>query len=125
MTLAQVNPGDYSPIPNDPLIEPCPIYGGRVVHYTERYQARQARGAKEKSRHICRSYYHQARDREQVAVLILPDAIPLDEVKPIDAGLFGRCTVCGLQAAAYNHAGSGTAICSVCYEKLVREQVYI
>ncbi|WP_440950243.1 hypothetical protein [Methanosphaerula subterraneus] len=43
----------------------------------------------------------------------------------IDAGLFGRCSVCGLQVAAYNHAGSGTALCSVCFEKLVREQVEI
>jgi hypothetical protein len=48
-----------------------------------------------------------------------PCAIPLDEVEPVDAGLFGRCSVYGLQAAAYNHAGSGTGICPVCYEKLV------
>ena len=79
LTPAQVNPGDYS------LIEPGRICGGRVVHYTERYQVR------------------QARDHEQAAVQILPGAIPLDEIKPIDAGLFGRCSVCGLQAAAYNH----------------------
>ena len=31
LTLAQVNPGDYSPIPGGPLIEPCPVCGGRVV----------------------------------------------------------------------------------------------
>ena len=123
LTLAQVNPGDYSPIPGGPLIEPCPVCGGRVVHYTERYQARQARGVKEKSRHICRSCFNRARSREQAAVQVLPGAIPLDEVTPVDPGLFGRCSVCGLQAAAYNHAGSGTAICSVCYEKLAREQV--
>ena len=77
------------------------------MHYTERYQARQARA------------------REQVAVQILPGALPLDEVEPVNAGLFGRCSVCGLQVAAYCHAGSGTAICSVCYENLVREQVEI
>jgi hypothetical protein len=125
LTLAQVNPGEYSPITDGPLIEPCPVCGGRVVHYTERYQARQARGPKEKSRHICRGCYNQARAREQAAVQILPGAIPLDEVEPVDAGLFGRCSVCGLQSARYLHAGSGTAICSVCYEKLVREQVEI
>ncbi len=125
LTLAQVNPGDYSPIADGPLIEPCPVCGGRVVHYTERFQARQARGPKERSRHICRGCYNRARAREQAAVQILPGAIPLDEVEPVDAGLFGRCSVCGLQVAAYNHAGSGTAICSVCYEKLVREQVEI
>jgi hypothetical protein len=123
LTLAQVNPGDYSPIADGSLIEPCPVCGGRVVHYTERYQARQARGPKGTSRHICRSCYNKARDREQAAVQILPGAIPLDEVKPITAGLLGRCSVCGLQAATYDHAGSGTAICSRCYEKLVREQV--
>jgi hypothetical protein len=66
-----------------------------------------------------------AQSREQAALQILPGAIPLDEVEPLDAGLFGRCSVCGLQVAGYNHAGSGTAICSVCYEKLVREQVEI
>ena len=125
LTLAQVNPTDYSPIAGGPLIEPCPICGGRVVHYTERFQARQARGPKERSRHICRNCYNKARAREQAAVQILPGAIPLDEVEPIDAGLLGRCSVCGLQVAAYNHAGSGTAICSVCYEKLMREQVDI
>ena len=125
LTLAQVNPGDYSPIAGGPLIEPCPVCGGRVVHYTERFQARQARGPKERSRHICRNCYNKARAREQAAVQILPGAIPLDEVEPIDAGLLGRCSVCGLQVAAYNHAGSGTAICSVCYEKLMREQVDI
>jgi hypothetical protein len=125
LTLAQVNPGDYSRIPGGPLVESCPICGGRVVHYTERYQARQARGVKERSRHICRGCYHRARAREQASVQILPGAIPLNEVEPVDPGLFGRCSVCGLQAATYNHAGSGTAICSVCYEKLVREQVDI
>jgi hypothetical protein len=125
LTLAQVNPGDYSPIAGGPLIEPCPVCGGRVVHYVERYQARQARGLKETSRHICRGCYNRARVREQAAVQILPGAIPLDEVEPVDAGLFCRCSVCGLQVAAYDHAASGTAICSVCYEKLVREQVDI
>jgi hypothetical protein len=123
LTLAQVNPGDYSPIADGPLIEPCPVCGGRVVHYTERYQARQARSPKEKSRHICRGCYNRARAREQAAVQVLPGVIPLDEVKPVDPGLLGRCSVCGLQAATYDHAGSGTAICSKCYEKLVREQV--
>jgi len=125
LTLAQVDPGDYSPIAGGPLIEPCPVCGGRVVHYTERFQARQARGPKERSRHICRNCYNKARDREQAAVQVLPGAIPLDEVRPITAGLLGRCSVCGLQAAGYLHAGSGTAICPVCYEKLVREQVEI
>ncbi len=95
------------------------------MHYTERYQARQARGPKERSRHICRGCYNQARAREQAAVQVLPGAIPLDEVEPVDAGLFGRCSVCGLQTAGYLHTGSGTVICSVCYEKLVREQVGI
>jgi len=123
LTLAQVNPGDYSPIADGSLIEPCPVCGGRVVHYTERFQARLARGKQETSRHICRGCYNRARAREQAAVQILPGAIPLDEVKPVDPGLLGRCSVCGLQVAAYCHAGSGTAICSVCYEKLVREQV--
>jgi hypothetical protein len=125
LTLAQVNPGDYSLIPGGPLVEPCPICGGPLVHYTERYQAQQARGAKERSRHICRGCYHRARAREQVAVQILPGAIPLNEVEPVDPGLVGRCSVCGLQAAGYLHASGGTAICSVCYEKLVREQVDI
>lgn len=99
LTLAQVNPGDYSPIADGSLIEPCPVCGGRVVHYTERYQARQARGPKEKSRHICRGCYNRARDREQAAVQVLPGAIPLDEVRPITAGLLGPCSVCGLQSA--------------------------
>lgn len=125
LPLVQVNPGDYSLIAGGPLIESCPVCGGRVVHYTERYQARQARGPKEKSRHICRSCYNQARAREQAGVQILSGAIPLDEVEPVDPGLFGRCSVCGLQSARYLQAGSGTAICSVCYEKLVREQVDI
>ncbi|ACL15747.1 hypothetical protein [Methanosphaerula palustris] len=125
LTLAQVNPGDYSLIPGGPLIEPCPVCGGRVVHYTERYQARKARGPKEKSRNICRGCYNRARACEQAAIQVLPGVIPLDEVESVDAGLFGRCSVCGLQAATYNHAGSGTGICSVCYEKLVREQVDI
>ncbi|WP_440950792.1 hypothetical protein [Methanosphaerula subterraneus] len=98
------------------LVKPCPVCGGRVVHYTERFQAR---GQKERSWHICRGCYN--RTREQAAVQILPGAIPLDEVRPVDAGLFGRCSVCGLQSAEYSHDGSGTAICSVCYEKLVRE----
>jgi hypothetical protein len=66
-----------------------------------------------------------ARAREQAAIQILPGAIPLDEIEPVDASLFGRCSICGLQTAAFSHAGSGTAICSVCYEKLVREQVDI
>ncbi|WP_440950790.1 hypothetical protein [Methanosphaerula subterraneus] len=74
------------------------------------YQARQARCLKERGRHIYRGCYNRARAREQAAVQILPGAIPLDEVEPVDAGLFGRCSVCGLQVAAYNHAGSGTAI---------------
>ncbi|WP_440950245.1 hypothetical protein [Methanosphaerula subterraneus] len=118
-----MDPGDYSPIADGSLIEPCPVCGGRVVHYVERFQARQARGKQEKSRHICRGCFNRARDREQAAVQVLPGAIPLDEVRPITAGLVGRCSVCGLQAATYDHAGSGTAICSRCYEKLVREQV--
>jgi hypothetical protein len=46
---------------------------------------------------------------EQAAVQILPGAIPLDDVTPIDAGLFGRCSVCGLQAAGNLHAGSDTS----------------
>jgi hypothetical protein len=96
-----------------------------VVHCVERFQARQARGKQKRSRHICRGCYNRARAREQAADQILPGAIPLDEVEPVDAGLFGRCSVCGLQAAAYNHAGSRTGICPVCYEKLVREQVDI
>jgi hypothetical protein len=125
LTFARVNPMDYSLIPGGPLVEPCPVCGGRVVHYVERFQARQARGKQEKSRHICRGCFNRARAREQAAVQVLPGAIPLDEVKPVDPGLVGRCSVCGLQAAAYDHAGSGTAICSVCYEKLVREQVDI
>ncbi len=125
LTLAQVDLGDYSPIADGPMIEPCPVCGGRVVHYTERFQARQARGKQERSRHICRGCFNRARAREQAAVQILAGAIPLDEVEPVDAGLVGRCSVCGLQVAAYSHAGSGTAICSVCYEKLVREQVDI
>ncbi|ACL17338.1 hypothetical protein [Methanosphaerula palustris] len=66
-----------------------------------------------------------ARVREQAAVQVLPGAIPIDEVKPIASGLLGRCSVCGLQVATYSHADSGTAICSRCYEKLVREQVEI
>ena len=93
LTLAQVNPGDYSPIPDGPLIEPCLACGCRVVHYTERYQAR---GKQEKSRHICRSCYNRARPREQAAVQVLPGAIPLDEVTSVDPGLVGRCSVCGL-----------------------------
>ncbi|WP_440949197.1 hypothetical protein [Methanosphaerula subterraneus] len=125
LTSAQVDPMDYSLIPGGPLVEPCPVCGGRVVHYVERFQARQARGKQERSRHICRSCYNRARSREQAAVQVLPGAIPLDEVRPVDPGLVGRCLVCGLQAAAYDHAGSGTVICSVCYEKLVREQVDI
>ncbi len=123
LTLAQVDPGDYSPIADGSLIEPCPVCGGRMVHYVERFQARQARGKQETSRHICRNCYNRARAREQAAVQVLPGTIPLDEVRPITAGLLGRCSVCGLQAATYDHAGSGTAICSRCYEKLVREQV--
>lgn len=63
--------------------------------------------------------------REPAAVQILPGAIPFDEVELVDAGLVGRCPVCGLQVATCCHAGSGTAICSVCYEKLVREKVEI
>jgi len=51
----------------------------------------------ETTRHICRGCYNRARAREQAAIQILPGAIPLDEVEPVDVGLVGRCLVCGLQ----------------------------
>jgi hypothetical protein len=50
--------------------------------------------------------------RSERYLQILPTPIPggpLDEVTPVDPGLFGRCSVCGLQAAGYLHASSGTA----------------
>ncbi|ACL16713.1 hypothetical protein [Methanosphaerula palustris] len=122
LTLAQVRASDYSQIAKGAIVETCPLCSGRLVHYQEKFTAMKNRGG-DHPRRLCRSCYTQAKEREQAAVQVLPGAIPFDEVRPITAGLLGRCSVCGLQAATYDHAGSGTAICSRCYEKLVREQV--
>ncbi|ACL17332.1 sigma-70 RNA polymerase sigma factor region 4 domain-containing protein [Methanosphaerula palustris] len=124
LDLAQVRAGDYSPIADGAIAETCPICSGRLVHYQEKFTAMKSRGG-DHPRRLCRSCYTQAKEREQTAVQALPGAIPIDEVKPIASGLLGRCTVCGLQVATYSHVDSGTALCSVCYEKLVREQVEI
>ncbi len=124
LDLAQVRAGDYSPIADGAIVEACPICSGRLVHYQEKFMAMKSRGG-DHPRRVCRSCYTQAKKREQTAVQVLPGAIPLDEVKPIASGLLGRCTVCGLQVATYSHVDSGTALCSVCFEKLVREQVEI
>jgi hypothetical protein len=124
LDLAQVRAGDYSPIADGAIVETCPICSGRLVHYQEKFTAMKSRGG-DHPRRLCRSCYTRAKEREQTAVQVLPGAIPLDEVKPIASGLLGRCTVCGLQVATYSHADSGTALCSRCYEKLVREQVEI
>lgn len=121
-TIAQVSPADYSLIPDGVQFEPCQLCGGRTVHYTERFQARQARGPNATARRICQGCYTRARDREQSAVQVLPGTLPITEVESIAPGSIGRCDVCGLQAAAYRHAGSSTAICSRCYEKLVQAQ---
>jgi hypothetical protein len=124
LTFAQVRASDFSPIIDGALVETCPICCGRLVHYQEKYQAMKSRGG-DHPRRLCRSCYTRAKEREQTAVQVLPGAIPLAEVKPIASGLLGRCTVCGLQVATYSHADSGTALCSVCFEKLVRDQVDI
>ena len=124
LTLAQVRASDFSQIADGAIAETCPICSGRLVHYQEKFTAMKSRGG-DHPRRVCRSCYTQAKEREQTAVQVLPGAIPLAEVQPIASGLLGRCTVCGLQVATYSHADSGTALCSVCFEKLVREQVDI
>ena len=56
---------------------------------------------------------------------VLPGTLPIGEIAPVEPGRLGRCTVCGLESAAYRHPGSSTAICSSCYETLVQEQIDI
>ena len=126
LELSHVRPGDYKKI-SDPLIQPCPVCGGRVCHYTEKTSSVKVRGPGTPTRHICRSCYEQARDMEQAAVQILPGAIQLTDLVHVQAhsGTIGMCSACGTDAATYTVPGTETAICQICYSKIAREQVDI
>ncbi len=124
VALAEVDPADYAPLPDGARAGPCPVCGGRWVHYAETARARKARGAAT-ARRICRRCFDRARRREQAAVRVLPGVLPVGEIAPVEPGRLGRCSVCDLEAATYRHPGSGTAICASCYENLVREQVEV
>jgi primase-polymerase (primpol)-like protein len=125
LDLSQVRPGDYKKILDGPLVQPCPVCGGRVCHYTEKIASVNARGRGSQTRHICGTCHASARDREQAAVQTLPGAISITDLVRVTAGTVGRCTVCDMQTAAYHIPGTETAICESCYGKLVREQVDI
>jgi len=123
--LGKVNPADFTPLPDKYLIEPCPGCGGRMVHYTERYQTVKARRG-ETAIHICRDCYQAAKRAAVAAIQPLPGIVPVDEIEHVEhPENFGRCDICKMERVAYRHAGSSTGICSECYAKLVREQVDI
>jgi len=125
LDLSQVRPEDYKKISDGPRVQPCQVCGGRQIHYTEKISSVNARGRGSQTRHICGTCYTLARDREQAAVQIVPGSILLDDLVPVRPDNYGKCSVCGLQEAAYCIKDTQTVICSSCYAKVVRDQVDI
>ncbi len=93
-----------------PEWEPCAACGRKPSYYREK------RG----KRRLCRSCYGAAVERERKKVRPLPAVIDPAAMEHVTVSI-GRCSLCGLEAAAWK--GEAGRLCNACYQEEVRRRI--
>jgi hypothetical protein len=100
---------------------PCYACGKRGSWYVEKFTAeRRARPRdQQEARRICRSCYKEQVKAEQEASVPLPGTFDMARCERVTAGV-GKCSVCGLEKAAWIDRQAGVKLCEHCYGREVR-----
>jgi hypothetical protein len=112
---------DYKPLePPEPQTA-CWLCGKKGSWYVEKFTAeRRARPRDQQdARRICRSCYKAQAKAEQEASIPLPGTFDLSRCKRVTAAV-GKCSVCGLERAAWIDRQAGVKLCEHCYGRELR-----
>ena len=100
----------------------CYFCGKKGSWYVEKLTAERKARPKEQqdARRICKACYKEAVRAEQMASVPLPGTIDVSRCMRVTAHV-GKCSVCGIEKAAWIDRDAGVKLCEHCYGREVRE----
>ncbi|OPY37368.1 MAG: hypothetical protein A4E35_01283 [Methanoregula sp. PtaU1.Bin051] len=112
---------DYKPLePPEPQTA-CYVCGKKGSWYVEKFTAERRARPKDQqdARRICRSCYKEQVRAEQEASVPLPGTFDMARCERVTVGV-GKCSVCGLERAAWIDRQAGVKLCEHCYSRETR-----
>jgi hypothetical protein len=112
---------DYKPLEIPEPQTACYACGKKGSWYVEKFTAeRRARPrGQQDARRICRSCFKEQVKTEQEASIPLPGTFDMARCERVTAGV-GKCSICGLERAAWIDRQAGVKLCEHCYGREVR-----
>jgi len=116
---------DYKPLEIPEPQTACYACGKHGAWYVEKYTAERRARPKDQqdARRVCRSCYKAQVKAEQEASVPLPGTFDMARCERVTAGV-GKCSVCGLEKAAWIDRQAGVNLCEHCYGREVRQHAH-
>jgi len=112
---------DYKPLEIPEPQTVCYVCGKHGAWYVEKFTAERRARPKDQqdARRVCRSCYKEQVKAEQEASVPLPGTFDMARCERVTAGV-GKCSVCGLEKAAWIDRQAGVMLCEHCYGRETR-----
>ena len=112
---------DYKPLEIPEPQTACFVCGKHGAWYVEKFTAERRARSKDQqdARRVCRSCYKAQVKAEQEASVPLPGTFDMARCERVTAGV-GKCSVCGLEKAAWIDRQAGVMLCEHCYGRETR-----
>ncbi len=116
VSLASVNPQDYTRLEGFPDKRHCSVCGRKPTQYQERTTSVRTEDPLGSSRRLCASCYSRAVSRASAAIIPLPGIIDTGQMVQRSVSI-GICHLCGIQSASWSDSASRTNLCDECYRR--------